>query len=489
MKRGGKKDDSSGKLLKGRPLKAIAAITGLALARNLLFPLYGDDYGYSFIWDGKCRGNLLTPPGRKLERVKTAGDVAVSQLSHYKTWGGRTVAHVLDQSFLKRGKTVFNFANTGAALAQILLIDRLGAGKDRKLTDRMLLLLGSGYWFCTPHLAACCEWMTGSFNYLWMGALQAAFALPYSLRVFDAKKHVSPALMAPLGLLAGWSNEAGAGAALLYGGLSAARSKLRGEKDTAWMLTGLFSCGAGLAAMLLAPGNRRRIELTKQFEYPAEGGDPDRTPEELYYTPDMFRHHFRNGFQKTVLRQLPLHVPVLLYFTPLGKRSRETTQNLLMLETASFAVPCALMLSPEFPERAAYPGVIYGLAASSGALRHLDREKLSGILPVLERGLCAALFVSAGASLGVDLSAFLQTRQRMRDLEKQRGQDTAVLKKLRLPKLLSALAGNRALDPYSLSIDISENPDEPYNGVMAQYYGFRKIRGEENGTMEGNTEG
>ena len=465
--------------LSGKPVKALLWITGITLARNLLFPMYADDYAYSFIWDGEHHGNLLISPDRKLTRVKTARDVAVSQLSHYKTWGGRSVAHALDQSFLTRGKTIFNFANTGVTLAQLLLAARLGAEGDRKLTNRLLLWLGGCYWFCTPHLAACSEWMTGSFNYLWMGVLQTAFALPYSRRVFDAEKRVSPALMAPLGLLTGWSNEAGAGAALLYGGLVTARSLLRRQKNNAWMLTGLFSGCAGLAAMLLAPGNRRRMKLTKEIEPPVTETDPDRTPEELYYTPAMFRHHFRNGFLTTVLRQLPMHVPVLLYFTRFGKRSRETTENLLMLEAASLAVPCAMMLSPEFPERAAYPSVIYGLAASSAAVRHLDQKRLSGLLPYLERGFAALLAISVGASLAVDFSIFRQTRRRLRDMKEQRGQDTAVVKKLSIPKLPAVLAGNRAMDLYSLVVDIDRDPRASYNHVMAQYYGFQNIRGVE----------
>ena len=479
MRRNRKNESSILMCLSGKPVKALSWITGVTLARNLLFPLYADDYVYSFIWDGEHRGNLLIPPDRTLTRVKTARDVAVSQLSHYKTWGGRSVAHVLDQSFLTGGKTSFNFANTAVTLAQLLLADRLGAGEDRKLTNRLLLWLGGCYWFCMPHLVACCQWMTGSFNYLWMGVLQAAFALPYSRRIFDAQKRLPPLLMAPLGLLTGWSNEAGAGAALLYGGLATVRSWLRREKDTAWMLTGLLSGCAGLAAMLFAPGNLRRIELTREYEPPVEADDPDRTSEELYYTPAMFRHHFRNGFRKTVLRQLPMHIPVLLCFTRFGRRSREMTENLLMLEAASLAVPCAMMLSPEFPERAAYPGVIYGLAASGAAARCLGRESFSGIFAYLERGFEALLAVSVGAALAVDYSLFRQTRQRMRDLQEQRGQNTVVLKKYSLPKLPAILAGNRAMDVYGLSVDLDGDTHNSYNRTMAQYYGARNIRGVE----------
>ena len=150
-----------------------------------------------------------------------------------------------------------------------------------------------------------------------------------------------------------------------------------------------------------------------------------------------------------------------------------------MLEAASLAVPCAMMLSPEFPERAAYPGVIYGLAALGAAARCIKRDSFSGIFAYLERGFEALLAVSVGAALAVDFSLFRQTRQRMRDLQEQRGQDTVVLKKYSLPKLPALLAGNRALDAYSLWVDLDGDTRNSYNHTMAQYYHVRNIRGVE----------
>lgn len=49
--------------------------------------LYADDYAYSFIWDGKHRGNLIIPADQPLKRVKSLRDVVISQWSHYMTWG------------------------------------------------------------------------------------------------------------------------------------------------------------------------------------------------------------------------------------------------------------------------------------------------------------------------------------------------------------------------------------------------------------------
>ena len=100
MKRNRKNESSLLMRLSGKPVKALCWITGITLARNLLFPMYADDYVYSFIWDGEHRGNLLIPPDRTLTRVKTARDVAVSQLSHYKTWVQILLAHQQSHAFL-----------------------------------------------------------------------------------------------------------------------------------------------------------------------------------------------------------------------------------------------------------------------------------------------------------------------------------------------------------------------------------------------------
>ena len=184
------------------PFAAAAVITAVSYVRNRLMPLYADDYAYSFIWDDKHCGNLLIPPDQPLKRVKSFRDVVRSQFSHYMTWGGRSVAHTLDQLLLMDGKRTFNYANTAVILSQILMSARMGMGEKRKLDNRLLAWLGGCFWLCTPHLAGTTEWMTGALNYLWMGVLESAFTLPYSKRVFDPRHRMSKAWMGFLGVLA-----------------------------------------------------------------------------------------------------------------------------------------------------------------------------------------------------------------------------------------------------------------------------------------------
>ena len=84
---------------------------------NYLHPMsFGDDYLYSFIWQGKP---MSEPLSENAVRVASWHDIFVSQWSHYFTWGGRTVAHVLAQFFLWMGKPVFNVFNAFISLVLI----------------------------------------------------------------------------------------------------------------------------------------------------------------------------------------------------------------------------------------------------------------------------------------------------------------------------------------------------------------------------------
>ena len=87
---------------------------------NYLSPIsFGDDYVYSFVWTGQ---SIYEPLPHNASRVESWQDLFNSQWSHYFTWGGRTVAHVLAQFFLWKGKALFNFAN---ALISVFLVFEL----------------------------------------------------------------------------------------------------------------------------------------------------------------------------------------------------------------------------------------------------------------------------------------------------------------------------------------------------------------------------
>ena len=86
---------------------------------NYLTPLgFGDDYLYSFIWQGNAMNDPLSA---NAARVSSFSDLLASQWSHYLTWGGRSVAHTLAQLFLWKGKVGFNFVN--AFVGTLLVVE------------------------------------------------------------------------------------------------------------------------------------------------------------------------------------------------------------------------------------------------------------------------------------------------------------------------------------------------------------------------------
>ena len=65
---------------------------------NLLTPLsFGDDYVYSFVWEGH---SIYEPLSENAIRVSSLKDLFTSQVLHYFTWSGRIVSHILAQFFL-----------------------------------------------------------------------------------------------------------------------------------------------------------------------------------------------------------------------------------------------------------------------------------------------------------------------------------------------------------------------------------------------------
>ena len=182
-----------------------ALIALIFFVRNCLLPLAADDYSYAFVWDGDGIGNILAGVPDTIERVDSVGDLIQSQWSHYMTWGGRTPAHTLIQLFVWLGKGLFDVLNTLMFAALIVLTARLA---DVRLTLRSLLWIALGLWVAVPEWISTMQWLTGACNYLWMGVFQLLF-----LKLSCGNK--APQGIIPLGLLAGWSNEAG-GLATLF---------------------------------------------------------------------------------------------------------------------------------------------------------------------------------------------------------------------------------------------------------------------------------
>ena len=462
-----------------------AGFGALIYITNRLIPKMADDYAFSFIWDGKTNGNLAYGKHR-YRRVRKMKDLAKSQMSHYMTWSGRTVGETLNQLVLmKDDKLLYDCLNTGVILSQLFLCLFAGRGKIsmKKVSPYLALMLTCGYWFGTPHLVATSLWMTGAANYSWPGLLQSAFLLPYGLQYHDESFSIPCPAAALSGLLAGWSNEAGGGMALVMSAAAVLRAKKKGQ-NTGWMVSGLVGASIGYALLMLAPGNFKRIKIEKEYSdiLSADFSEPSMVAPEYQYTSVMFLHYLKNSFSSVVLRELPLEIPVVLYFMQ-KNRSRESTAYILALEAASYGVPGILMLSPQFPKRAAYPSILYRLAAAVKAFDQL--ETASWEFPAKwKKPVCFAA-VSAGAGLLINVAAqwflhadiSLQKEEQLRIMRESGGKGIVRIPDHMLSPFWTRIAGDRGLDEYIKKIiRFEEYEGDPYNMAAAAYYGVEALQ-------------
>ena len=279
-----------------------ASFTAFMYFKSRLVPMYADDYPYSFIWDGDNNGNLL-PGNQHYRRIKSFTDLIKSQISHSRTWSGRSLSHSLVQLFLSfNDKKYFDRVNAFVMLTQLFLSASIGSGRItllRHISPEKALLLTAGFFFSVPDLFGSCIWLTGSMNYLWMGILQSAFVLPYSLKYHRPFVKIPGILAFLSGLVSGWSSEAGAGASLMLAGLGTLYS-LNTKRYASWMGWGLSGAFLGIILLLLSPGNRIRFKLDiVQGDYASDSEEdtlkdspPGVIPVKYLYTPEMFKKWF-----------------------------------------------------------------------------------------------------------------------------------------------------------------------------------------------------
>lgn len=459
---------------------AVAAFGGIIYLKNRLLPKYADDYPYSFIWEGDEHGNLAFG-NHRYKRVRTVKDLVRSQISHYKTWDGRTVAESLVQAFLiPDKKKYFDVANTAVLMSQIAICSNLAGSraKDKLPAHVKALMLTSGFWACAPHLIASCFWLTGSMNYLWVGVAQSAYVLQYSRKFHDPSYSIPAPLAAFMGLMAGWSTETGAGAALMLSSMGLFYSWLRRDAKP-WMVAGVAGCLSGMLLLLLAPGNRVKFSIEKDFSdtLPKDLTErlPGYVPEEYLYTPYMFKAYFKEGFLPTVLKELPLQLPVLVYLFTKKSHTKEASLYIAAMEAAALAVPAVMLLSPEYPLRSTYPSVIYLLSASVYALEQTGVDILpysSKYFKWIKLSAGFALAVNVAASLITDADFFCQMEDQLRELKNEGKDKELTFCCIMPPPFYSFLAGDRSIDEYNC-MGLGGESYDPYNKATAAYYGVR----------------
>lgn len=287
-------------------------------------PFMMDDLWYST--------NLKT--GQALSAIS---DIFIGQIWHYLNWGGRSITHTVLQFILMGGEL---FADIMNVLVTILLayISTLYIRKEYKpfafaLFLNLIITLN-------PNIQYSMFWQSGSVNYLYSSVWILLFMYFYIRELKDDAKRI-PAInifIVPLGLITGWSNE-NMGPAAFCLSLMCILTLLKNKKrPETWMYLGSVFSLIGSALCILAPGNFVRSEFANE---------------------ESFIELLQNRVLSMMTGACAFLLPsIILLFILIIIYVRVCNQKLasweIILIITAFLAYMAMILSPHFPDRAAF---------------------------------------------------------------------------------------------------------------------------------------
>lgn len=332
-------------------------------ALNHYFPLFNDDWLYSFVF------------GRNADRVSNFSDVIESQYNHYFTWGGRSVAHTIAQSMLYMGETWADILNS---LAYVILITLIYAIVNIRHQFNPFLYFGISalIWFFVPDLLICIAWLTGSANYLWGCMFVISIMYPYTVyylryeeQVYKNNDTIAKCILFFLwGIIAGWTNENLVAGLLSFLFLFLLLLKYEKKRIPKWAIVGFIGVAIGCFIMLSAPGNfiRNKIELSTIH------GITDGKPEISYYfyrVISVLKAFFVYGSTPSIIYLL-----AALVHWKWGKKN--TKQSVFRLSFLLFLMAMVSMIvmagAPIFPERVWFSIIILIILAFLLLYMNLD---------------------------------------------------------------------------------------------------------------------
>ena len=184
-------------------------IGSLFYLMNMYTPICGDDYLYSF---------YLTPVAAKSffegasigfeQKISSFTDVIFSQYNHYFYVNGRTIPHILEQSFAGLwGENCFNLINVFAFLLLNMLVIWI-SGKRNLTKFGYWVATVFFIWFLLPCPVDLFLLMSGALNYTWSAVLCLAFLLVYTkVRQMERVNWGVAFLLFLLGVISGWTHE------------------------------------------------------------------------------------------------------------------------------------------------------------------------------------------------------------------------------------------------------------------------------------------
>lgn len=441
---------------------------------NAFTPIcFGDDYVYSFVWEGH---SMFVPMSEHARRLSSFHDLLLSQWSHYLTGNGRAVSHTIAQFFLWMGKDVFNVFN---ALISVLLIMEIYwcANKGKVTFDfkiSRLVFIFFALWAFTPSFPSVFLWLSGACNYLWTAAFLLGFLLPYVRKYYSLEEKLENNsrlryAMFFFGVVAGWSNENSVCWITLALLVFVYKSWKQSDTES-WMVTGLTGFVIGYAFLVFAPGNFARLSMqTKAHNWLAW---------------ESIAGHAALLFLILIYFHIILWYFNLKSFCTLrgeDKANSGLSQGVFLAKIMcllSFGMTSMMLFSPNFQTRSAFPGTVMLIIAASILLRIQEEYSIILIREGTIKFLCVIgvfyfIITTAAAFYGSQYN-----REQINELILSvRSSDYAKRNVIVVNSLRPVHDVIRKASHFHLiNFNLSSNENDWSNVAFSRYYGIKGIR-------------
>jgi hypothetical protein len=288
--------------------------------------------------------------------------------------------------------------------------------------------------------------------------------------------------MAPLGLLAGWSEEAGSLVTVILTAWMIFAFKKQKQLEK-WMVVGSIFLLIGCGLLMLCPGSFHREDL--MLEYAPEYV----LPAEDLFSARMFWDNFTGGFLPILIWESFLFIPIIIWFIKRNHIQPSTSHipQISIFTAGGLLVLCVMMFAPEFELRTGFHSTLFLTVGSAAALKE--------IAPWLKQALVAtpwrraitlatasilvaySLFVLAG-SLVVESSFRRQFDERLSYVRQHQDADSLVVPYYKIPYNLDRYLGPRSITDFHLiyGADLESKTTDNRSLMYARYYGFPPIR-------------
>ncbi len=442
---------------------------------NYISPMaFGDDYLYSFIWQGKP---MYEPLSENAIRIASWHDLFISQWSHYFTWSGRTVNHTIAQFFLWMGKDIFNVFN--AFISVLLIVEIYFAIHKGEINlnfkIKEIFMIFFALWTFTPSYVSVFCWLDGACNYLWTNTIILGFLIPYIHRYFHANrinnhKYLLSLIMFLWGCIAGWTNENSVCWIILCLSLFIFKLRKNREIDT-WLYTGLLGLTMGYCLLMFSPGNTARL-----YAEHGKSGWLDAT---------LLKANIEMMFAVFFMYQIFLwyfNLRSLITLKKIGIENESIGKEITLAKLAcvvSFCMTGIMFFSPFFPPRSAFAGTIF-LIVASGILANIQVHYKIGLIQDSAKKFLSYLAViyfimtSTVTLYHTQLinGQMLALIAEAKDAGNKKSQEILIVEPFRETKKIEALMSGFHIPGFELS----DNENHWTNVAFSQYYGIKGIR-------------